>query len=670
MHRYSIIPYPKILEEKNGSFITQKLNIIAPDEDSHSLKSLETTLRNSLLFGDEKKIPLDFSTNLIPSEEKQILIQYSSISEHDSPESYRLSVFEDRIEIIAPTKGGVFYAFQTLLQIITFNELTKEISIPCCRIVDWPSFPIRGFTHDVGRNFISINRLKKQMLFFARYKINVFHWHLTDNPAFRIESRTFPVLNAPKYQRKTRDPGKYYTYDDMHEFIAFCKTLNITVIPEIDVPGHSKYFRRTFKTGMSSRKGKKILKRILEEFLSEFSQEEFPFIHIGSDETHIINPGQFIQFIANIVHQADREILMWNPGLKPPSNAILHNWGKYKQISQRYIDSNPYYLNNMELFSGIMQIFFSQPCSVVSNAHSNGLALGPILCLWPDVNVQEESTTERYNFLYPAIITFAERSWRGNKEKLPEYLGILLDSEIESYSKFKEFETRLLHHRDIISLTLFFPYVKQSQLKWKIFGPFSRETFQSSYEPPCQETLENLAEKDDTIQIFETRGATLNLANRNKTRSLFSDIKKGIAYGFTNIHSKKEQFCNVWIGFETPIRSNREYRGIPENQKWDPNGGEIWLNGLPLDPPYWENAGKFNHYRVPSWKWPHHEVQYIDEEFYWVRKPYRLHLKEGWNKVQVKIVKSYRRQNWTFTFIPLQFENDQVWEVQDLEYKS
>ena len=109
------------------------------------------------------------------------------------------------------------------------------------------------------------------------------------------------------------------------------------------------------------------------------------------------------------------------------------------------------------------------------------------------------------------------------------------------------------------------------------------------------------------------------LAKRNETFALIPGKRRISAFAFTSIYSKKKQEIHALIGFEIPIRSNREYCGIPKRGLWDPNGGQIWLNDIPLGPPDWENAGKFNHYRVASWNWPNHEISFVNEEFFWTR---------------------------------------------------
>lgn len=145
-----------------------------------------------------------------------------------------------------------------------------------------------------------------------------------------------------------------------------------------------------------------------------------------------------------------------------------------------------------------------------SESVSNLFIIFSIFCLWPDVNVDDESTTEKYNFLYPAVITFAERSWRGNNNSKFGNMGILLYGDIESYNKFADFEKRLIHHRDTLSQTTFFPYTKQSDIQWKICGPFNKIGLKSFFEPPEKNLLEDIAKKDKKIQSYKIRGATIN----------------------------------------------------------------------------------------------------------------------------------------------------------------
>lgn len=110
---------------------------------------------------------------------------------------------------------------------------------------------------DVGRTYMSIEELKREIAVLSRFKINVFHWHLTENQSWRLQSKIFPMLNDSV--NTTRMPGKYYTLEEAKDLVAFCKAHNILLIPEFDMPGHSEAFVRTFRHDMQSPEGEKFL---------------------------------------------------------------------------------------------------------------------------------------------------------------------------------------------------------------------------------------------------------------------------------------------------------------------------------------------------------------------------------------------------------------------------
>ena len=170
-------------------------------------------------------------------------------------EGYTLDIKGSTAVLRAKTARGLVWARATLRQLEDADG-----RVPRVRIQDYPAFPIRGFMHDTGRNFRPVELLKKELDLFSFYKLNVFHWHLTDNPAWRIECKAYPQLNDPQYQRKGRDEGKFYTYDEIREVIAYAKERGVTIVPEIDMPGHSKFFDTTFGCSMASPKGREVLK--------------------------------------------------------------------------------------------------------------------------------------------------------------------------------------------------------------------------------------------------------------------------------------------------------------------------------------------------------------------------------------------------------------------------
>lgn len=169
-----------------------------------------------------------------PSVVTERMVASISEAEVNPDEAYRLRITSDSIVIEATTEQGIFRARQTLSQIIASGN---GRSLPALEITDWPAFRVRGFMHDVGRSFITVEELKKQIAILAKFKINVFHWHLTENQGWRLESKRYPQLNDSS--SFARLPGKYYTIADAHEIAAYCKAHHMLLIPEVDMPGHS-----------------------------------------------------------------------------------------------------------------------------------------------------------------------------------------------------------------------------------------------------------------------------------------------------------------------------------------------------------------------------------------------------------------------------------------------
>lgn len=192
-------------------------------------------------------------------------------------EAYRLTITPKAITVEAVAERGVYWAMQTLYQLK--EEKGKKIRLQCGTITDWPAFRIRGFMQDVGRSYLSLEDVKREIAILSRFKINTFHWHLTENQAWRLESKIFPMLNDSA--NMTRMAGKYYTLEEARELTKFCKAHQVLLIPEIDMPGHSAAFIRTFRHDMQSPEGMKILKLLLDEICETF---DVPYLHIGTDE--------------------------------------------------------------------------------------------------------------------------------------------------------------------------------------------------------------------------------------------------------------------------------------------------------------------------------------------------------------------------------------------------
>ena len=187
-------------------------------------------------------------------------------------EAYTLRVSQDNIAITAVTNTGVIRAAQTLVQLLEGTDNVASV-----HIVDWPAFKLRGYMHDVGRSFISTDELVKQIELFSRFKVNTFHWHLTENQAWRFEVKAYPQLTSDASM--TRVPGQYYTQEDCKRVMTAAKKHGVIVIPEIDMPGHSEAFHRAMGFDMQSEQGKVVLKKVLDEVVEVFA--DAPYIHIS-----------------------------------------------------------------------------------------------------------------------------------------------------------------------------------------------------------------------------------------------------------------------------------------------------------------------------------------------------------------------------------------------------
>jgi lysophospholipase L1-like esterase len=501
---------------------------------------------------------------------------------------------------------------------------------------------------DVGRNFQSLGSIKKQLDIMAMYKLNVFHWHLTDRPAWRIESKRYPELTNADNHRPTRDPGKFYSYDDIREIIEYAQSRHISVIPEIDMPGHSDSFIKSMGVKMESEEGMKILENVLDEFFDEIPSAMCPIIHIGSDEVRIANPDEFISKMVGICERNGRKVMIWNPGLKANDKVMRQTWqsihlekGEFQEI-----DSWNSYINNGEPMTQIMRLFF-KPIGFPSEND----VIGGIICFWPDVKLEKEADAFRQNPVYSSMLTYAWATWTADITRAPtSYYMTLPPKGSYALNYFAAFENILLSHKDRFFNNEPFPYFPQTDKVWKVIGPFN----QNEGDDLLQVINDTYIYQGEKLAWKNAIGNTLVMKDRFKLGGYFPDEEKGqTAYALTYIYSDKTQEVDTWIGFETPLRPNRTYTGIPLQGQWDASGGAIWVNDVPLTSPVWKNPG-WKPSKEEGWgSPPDQEIPWSDEELYWTRTPSKVPLNMGWNKVFVKIPCSSNYQNWMFTFVPL-----------------
>ena len=490
-------------------------------------------------------------------------------------EAYRLSVSNKRIKIEAVTEQGVYWAMQTLRQLE--RKKGKRSSVAGCEIVDWPAFRIRGFMQDVGRSYISMEELKREIEILSRFKINVFHWHLTENQAWRLESKIFPMLNDSV--NTIRMPGKYYTLEEARDLVDFCKKHQVLLIPEIDMPGHSAAFVRAFRHDMQSPEGMKILKLLLDEVCETF---DVPYLHIGTDEVEFTNP-HFVPEIVAYVRSKGKKVITWNPGwhYKPGEIDMTHLWS-YRGKAQPgipAIDSKFHYLNHFDVFGDIVALYNSR---IYDQAEGSEDIAGTILALWHDRLIDNEWNLVIENGLYPNMLAIAERAWRGGGTEYFDGLGTILPPEdTEAFKEFADFEKRMLWHKEHTFKGYPFAYVKQTNVKWNITDAFPNGGDMDKVFPPEQELKDTYHYNGNTYGVRQAIGAGIYLRHVWGTfvPGFYADPKEDhTAYAYTWVYSPKDQEVGLWAEFQNYSRSEMDL--APLQGKWDYKGSRIWINDV------------------------------------------------------------------------------------------
>jgi hexosaminidase len=248
----SIIPAPLKIEQNKGFFQVGPATVIFSDQQTKNIADdFAKALSRSSQICDVNG-SMESKTNCI---QFKINAGLNALGQ----EGYRIKVKENNILIESSAIQGVFYGMQTLKQLCPVEIFAGQIAtdqnfqIPCCVIEDMPRFKWRGLNLDVSRHFMPKEFIKKYIDLLAMHKMNMFHWHLTDDQGWRIEIKKYPKLTSVGAWRKetiigywSTEPhvydgkphGGYYTQDDIREIVAYAKERFITIVPEIDMPGH------------------------------------------------------------------------------------------------------------------------------------------------------------------------------------------------------------------------------------------------------------------------------------------------------------------------------------------------------------------------------------------------------------------------------------------------
>jgi hexosaminidase len=469
--RYPVIPWPRSLEAREGAFVPKAgLTISVSDPVNADLVRLAELLRGYL------KELAGVNATVGPGGGISVALRPDA---PEGAEAYRLDIAPERIEVSARDARGVFYGIQTLRQLVAASPK----AVPAARIDDAPRFGYRGLHLDVGRHFFPVEFIKRYIDLLASFKLNTFHWHLTEDQGWRLEIKKYPKLTevgawrtetivgharrGPKGYDGTRHGG-FYTQDQARDVVTYAKERGVTVLPEIEMPGHSLAalaaypehanvpgpFEVRTTWGISDEVFSPrdatftFLENVLREVMDIFPSE---YIHIGGDEAPkkrwkesaeaqgIIKKEKladedalqswFVQRIERFLNANGRRLIGWDEilegGLAP--NATVMSWrgtaggiaaakqghdvvmapqaDLYFDHYQADPEHEPLAIGGM---TPIEDTYAYEPIAAELSGGEAKHVLGPEACVWTEYM----PTGDEVEYMaYPRVLALAEIAW-------------------------------------------------------------------------------------------------------------------------------------------------------------------------------------------------------------------------------------------------------------------
>ncbi len=549
-------------------------------------------------------------------------------------QAYILEVSPDDVTITAAAESGERYARVTLEQL----ALLAGGDLPCCRIVDYPAMKWRGYMNDCGRNFLEFGAVKEIIDEMARVKLNLFHWHLTDYHGWRLESKKYPGL-----QRKetfSRQAGKYYTQDEFRELVRYAGERGITVMPELDVPGHTLALRRGLGIStMADARARTAVAELMEELCSLAPAETMPFIHLGTDEARQLPEycdDEYVSHWARTVNRCGRRVVVWAPGIKLAKDidAVEMAWydDQITNSASAYFDAARMYNGSWNPFLVSIKAATVRPCRWATSPER---MLGAVTCTWHDDNVGEDTRKLFSNVMVmPSIAAFGDNFWRGDREDLPQYSGVAGPWKMPApgsaaFERIVDLEKRLAAHRDYVlhGVNVPFPFLRQTDMCWK------------------------LTDNQGKVVAQAVRGGAFDL-------KAYAKPQQGAITAETVITSRIDRVVGAWIDFMFygSAYSRNGFKGTPKVGEWSLSGAKVFVNGAEILPPVWENPGaKATRPRAVdneiSWSDDLCEQPYRDEGP--TRRPFTpIRLKAGENRVKLVIPPNGGGPVWGALFAP------------------
>ncbi|MGM0377603.1 MAG: beta-N-acetylhexosaminidase [Bacteroidota bacterium] len=337
MTDHSIIPKPVSIAATNGTFVLDNDVTIYVDAGESELKGnaeyLAGLLRPATGFEFEIRETSSQPENGI------FLTTNAQVDTTLGKESYEIEISEKLVKIASTKPAGVFFGMQTMRQLLPAEIEAEgagkeEWYLPTGKIRDWPEYDYRGAMLDVSRHFFDVETVKQVIDYLALYKMNMLHLHLSDDQGWRIEIESWPNLTEHGGSTEVDGgEGGYYTKEDYKEIVSYAADRHISVVPEIDMPGHTNAALASYpelncdgeapdlytgtEVGFSTLcTDKEVVYEFVDDVVREISEiTPGPYFHIGGDESHVTEPDDYVKFIdraREIVRSHGKKVIGWD----------------------------------------------------------------------------------------------------------------------------------------------------------------------------------------------------------------------------------------------------------------------------------------------------------------------------------------------------------------------
>lgn len=498
-----VIPLPNEVSLLNdgSSFVIDESTAICYPEGNEKMKRNAEFLASYIKQITATEVRLSADT-----ERGDNVIVLSLDNTLSNDEGYELSVSPKQISLKGKTEAGVFYGIQTLHKALPVTGGNTLAAIPCGSIKDYPRFGYRGFMVDVGRHFFSVDYLKEIIDMLALHNVNYFHWHLTEDQGWRIEIKKYPKLTEIGSKRKgtIKERGSkeldsipvsgYYTQEEAKEIVRYAAERYITVIPEIDMPGHmlaalASYpelgctggpyevatnfgvFRNVLCGG--NEKTLQFAKDVINEIMDIFPS---PYIHIGGDECPKYHwktcakcqkkirelglkdskehtkenqlQAWFMGEVEKEIQKRGREMMAWDEILagNPAKSTIVMAWttpearlkaieNGYRTIAcpiQHLYFSNAKF-NQLRGLSSIERVYLFDPVPDGATPEQAKNIVGAQACIWTEWT--KDSVKMEWQMM-PRIAALAEIQWSKPENKNMQDFLKRLKHQLEMYKVY------------------------------------------------------------------------------------------------------------------------------------------------------------------------------------------------------------------------------------------